>query len=165
MNAYTHNVIAAVVNMLLLMGGIVNSGQQPASQSPSVVKAVAPFYPAMAATLRISGTVVVEVEIDLHGSATSVRIVDGPELLHKSAENAARRWLFVSADDQASIRTARLSFTFKLMPRDVSPDELLPIFLPPYSVEVRGREPDIITMVISDPPLSKRPSRLRKKKH
>lgn len=161
----TGNTFARIIMFpLLLTGGESPGGRQPSLQGPAVVRAVAPLYPAMAATLGISGTVIVEVQIDTRGSVASVRSVDGPELLHKTAEHTARRWLFASTDDQVRARTVKLYFTFHLLPEETSSEELFATFLPPYSAQVNGRVPKIKTLVVSDPPISKSHTRMRRKK-
>jgi hypothetical protein len=112
-----------------------------ASDEPTVVSAVAPTYPMFvrggAGAFDLSGEIYVGVSIDETGNVSSVRALNGAPLLQQVAEKAAKRWKFASAVEGTGIRTVRLHFIFRTMPRGASDDELSPIFTPPYSVEVR----------------------------
>lgn len=143
----------------------IESNAQPFGvySEPQVVQAVAPSYPVNATVVRASGTVIVEVQVDARGAVTSTRIIESHKLLDKAAESGARRWVFAAADDEKGSRVARLSFTFKLMPSDASADDLLPVFMPPYQVEVRRAVPVVVDSPNIDPPLRKRAARTRKK--
>ena len=90
-------------------------------------------------------------EIDSSGKVTSVRTVEGIRLLGAAAEKSARRWIFNPEDIKT--RTVRLTFTFKLVQDDAPADELLPIFLPPYQIEVRRALPKVVDSPNVDPPL------------
>ncbi len=54
----------------------------------------APFYPELAKRSRASGTVEVEVVIDLSGKVISAKALKGPMMLQSAAEDAARRAKF-----------------------------------------------------------------------
>lgn len=149
--------------LLLMAVTIVTGLSQSTLPQPMVLQAVAPIYPVVAASARVSRTMTVEVKINTEGKVTSTRIVEGNRLLDKAAENAARRWIFVAVNEE-SVRSARLTFTFKLMPEDAPADELLPIFMPPYHIEVRRAMPKVIDNPNIDPPLSKQPLRPSRKK-
>ncbi|MFL6208008.1 MAG: TonB family protein [Pyrinomonadaceae bacterium] len=55
---------------------------------------VAPSYPAQARTTRVTGTVTVFLTVDEKGEVAEVKRTNGPELLRRAAEDAARRWKF-----------------------------------------------------------------------
>lgn len=116
---------------------------QSHDKSVVIMQAVAPVFPPIAVAAAQDGTVVVDVEIDAKGIVKSLQVVEGPKLLHKVVEIAARRWIFSAIEDKAILRTVRLSFIFKLVSQETSSEELLPIFRPPYQVEVRTRYPTI----------------------
>jgi TonB family protein len=137
----------------------------PSQQEIAPVKAVAPVYPLVATAAGVSGLVIVEVQVDQQGVVTSVRTVDGPKLLRGAAEKCASRWLFAApADKSLGTRVVHLSFLFTLVRGDPLSEELVPIFIPPYHVEVKGTKPNLIQRVDSDPPMSKQRSQPRKNK-
>jgi TonB family protein len=153
--------LGKVACMLLLVSTAGTTGlSQGSSQRPVVLQAVAPVYPAVAASARVSATVMVEVQIDAEGKVTSSRVIDGHKLLDKAAENAARRWVFAASKDEVAI-TARLTFTFILMPEGARADELAPVFVLPYRVEVRRTIPKVVDSPNIDPPLSRRQKKKR----
>jgi len=156
--------ISLLIITLLPMNAVVLSKvQAPPSQSISVMQAVPPRYPLVAAAANVSGTVTVEVQVSARGDVMSSRAIDGNKFLRTSAENAARRWLFAPIDERANVRVACLTFVFTIMPRDTLPDELLPIFIPPYQIEIRQTLPESFTT--SDPPgYEKQPHRPKKKR-
>lgn len=128
------------------------SAQQNPSSTPSVVRAVAPCFPPVAAIYGAEGSVFVEVGIDSNGAVQSIKIIEGHTLLHYASETVAKRWTFSSDSKQTSLRTVRLTFNFKLMPKGTPTIELLPVFVPPYVVEIRGTKPEFIFTPTQDPP-------------
>jgi len=131
---------------------------------PAPVQAVAPAYPPIAVTVGAAGTVVVEVQLRADGTVSKIQTIEGVGALAAAAENAAGQWKFVGTDRQDSKRSVRLTFVFKIMPRDTPRHELLPMFLPPYRVEVRATARELIDSVNRDPPMSKQSSRSPKKR-
>lgn len=55
---------------------------------------VAPSYPAAARNARVGGKVTVYLLLDEKGQVAAVQRSDGPEMLRRAAEDAARRWRF-----------------------------------------------------------------------
>jgi protein TonB len=55
---------------------------------------VAPAYPAAARTARIGGKVTIYLLIDEKGEVAAVQRTEGPDMLRRAAEDAARRWRF-----------------------------------------------------------------------
>lgn len=143
------------LNLFVLLFSLAMLSMKVSAQSetsgPQVVRAYSAIYPTVAAAARASGSVIVEADVDSSGKVTSVRAVEGIRLLGAAAEKSARRWIFTPED--AKTRTVRLTFTFKLMPDDAPADELLPIFMPPYQIEVRRALPKVIDSPNIDPPL------------
>jgi TonB family protein len=111
------------------------------TEQPEVMMAVAPIFPPAAVASNTSGKVVIEVQVDATGAVSMAKIVDGDALFRagKIYETTARRWRFAVAKDGASLRTARITFVFKIMPKDTPPDDLTSVFIPPYQVEVRHK--------------------------
>lgn len=116
---------------------VVSDGVPQSNEGPPVVRAVAAAYPAVAMGARISGSVIVEVKINAKGEVTSADAVGGHKLLRKDAERAARRWTFAPTHERDKTRMVRLTFEFIVMPEDAPYADLLPVFMPPYRVEVR----------------------------
>ena len=61
---------------------------------PKAAQTVQPTYPPTARAARISGRVTVFLMLDEKGAVASVERTDGPEILRRAAEDAARRWKF-----------------------------------------------------------------------
>src|SRR5689334_6508403 len=93
--------------LLVAIGACLNVSAQTID-GPTVVAAVAPVYPAIAAAAHASGDVNVDVKIDTSGKVASAHAVDGHALLKAICEATARRWKFVPATETQTERTARL---------------------------------------------------------
>lgn len=111
--------------------------REQSSQSPAVVKAVAPAFIPFVFGKPGSMTTVVEVKIDSDGKVSEAHIVEFSLLRDKSFEETARKWAFAPVRDGKQERTARLIFVLRIMPKYTQWDELTTIFTPPYQVEVR----------------------------
>jgi TonB family protein len=134
--------------------------EQSVSQSEILVlKATPALYPPIAALARESGTVVVEVKIKSDGAVAEATTIEGHKLFNAVAEKSAYNWAFNSVSEQSHFRVARLTFIFRLFPKPVSEETLLPVFMPPYSVEVRGKPPAYPYTKDVDPPMNPKPKR------
>ena len=108
-----------------------------ATKQPYVVATAAPEYPPLARAARISGSGIVDVEVDSLGAVRSVRLVSVHPLLRTASEQAAHKFRF-EPDAQVVSRTARLTFVFRLI--DIYDEKLgIPksLILSPYQVEIR----------------------------
>ncbi len=115
--------------------------KQQNAEPPNVVRAVPAIYPILAAVSDQSGDVVVEVTIAADGMVLDAKSIEGPKLFRDASERSARLWVFNKVNSKSS-RVARLSFSFKLVPRKAAtPEELLPVFLPPFGVQSRATPP------------------------
>ena len=103
------------------------------AEQPAVISAAAPWYPDVAKAARVSGDVIVEVEIAPSGTVSAARSIEGHTLLRQRSVEAAARWKFAAAE-KAGARKARLTFSFHLPKR--REDEVPPLFEPPYKVVV-----------------------------
>ena len=95
------------------------AGGQPVEVGSLVVhatKTVAPTYPQTARTARVSGRVTVFLIVDERGGVEAVRRSEGPELLRRAAEEAARRWKFrpTIVNGQPARVTGSIQFNFAL---------------------------------------------------
>lgn len=149
--------IAAIIIVSTISGLAVQA--RTSNEPPAVVSAVAPVFPPVAVAANINGNVVIEVEVNAAGEVTSARTVGGHSLLRRvrAFEETARRWRFTPATNAC---TVRLTFVFRIMPRETAADDLTPVFTPPYQVEVRHRPFEPI--IDSDPPSYVRPTRQRR---
>ena len=77
---------------------------------------VAPTYPQTARSARVSGRVTVFLLVDERGNVEAIRRSEGPELLRRAAEDAARRWKFrpTAIDGQPARVTGSIQFNFTL---------------------------------------------------
>src|SRR5262245_54718768 len=131
------------------------------SREPSVVRAVPAIYPILAAVARMSDTVIVEVTINADGTVAEATTIQGHEVFTVAAERSARQWMFDSLVDPNHSRKVRITYTFKLITGTSNPEDLLPVFMPPFSLEIRGMNPDYIYDKNIDPPNRSRRRRKR----
>jgi protein TonB len=97
---------------------------QPAAAEPVEVgslvgratQTVAPTYPQTARAARATGRVTVFLLVDERGNVEAIRRTEGPELLRRAAEDAARRWKFrpTVIDGQPARVTGSVQFNFTL---------------------------------------------------
>jgi TonB family protein len=75
---------------------------------------VAPSYPATARNARVGGKVTVYLLLDEKGAVAAVQRTEGPELLRRAAEDAARRWRFhpTLVNGQPARVTGSVAFNF-----------------------------------------------------
>lgn len=78
------------------------------------VRRVQPEYPLMARGSNAGGSVFVQVTIDKQGSVVATKVVEGPDVFRRAAEDAARKWKFRPAtrDGQAVESEQILQFRF-----------------------------------------------------
>jgi TonB family protein len=82
----------------------------------SVVKWIAPAYPAVARVARQQGRITVEMLIAPEGAVEDVRVISGPPLLRQATRDALRRWTFkpMLVDGQPVRVVTETSVTFAL---------------------------------------------------
>lgn len=133
--------ISASVSLIVTLSGVA-SAQGTDSPVP-VLEAVAPVFPVIAIATAQQGKVQVDVRINEDGTVRSVDFGQGPSIFRPLLKIVAGRWRFASTEKNSGYRTVRLSFVFTLVPSETKSEELLPIYRPPYEVEVKGRFPII----------------------
>ncbi len=121
--------------LLILVGVSFSFAHQSSQDSPVVERAIKPAYPPIAAAKRVSGTVIIDVEIESDGSVRKATVKNGPALLRKTAREAALRWVFNSAESSGRARVAQLVFIFH--PVDYVPKQDEADFKRPYQMSVR----------------------------
>lgn len=77
---------------------------------------IAPTYPPAAKTMRMTGTVKVEVIISEDGSISEVKNTSGPSMLQRAATDALKKWKFkpFTRDGQPVKATGFVNFSFSL---------------------------------------------------
>ena len=116
--------------MLILLA----SASPSLGQNPVLVRtAVAPHYPPVAISARVSGEVLVLVKIDADGGVTLAKTQSGSAMLQAAAENAAMQWKFEPNPGREA--EVQLSFKFVLLGEAEAADYDVK-FLPPYQVSV-----------------------------
>jgi TonB family protein len=73
------------------------------------VKTVAPVYPAIAAKMRVEGTVKLDATIDQDGTVLDVKVVSGHALLVTAAVDAVKKWKYETGSAK-SIQTVAVEF-------------------------------------------------------
>jgi TonB family protein len=63
-----------------------------------LLKSVAPVYPAFAKTQRVSGNVTIDALIDATGRVTTMKVINGPTVLHQAAMDALQQWKYQPAN-------------------------------------------------------------------
>lgn len=84
--------------------------------SRHAIKKITPSYPARARNANIKGMVRVRVEISEGGKVTLARAIDGPAMLHGTAERAALQWVFRPAERAGAPAKAQGVIAFNFVP-------------------------------------------------
>ncbi len=66
-------------------------------KTATLLSSVAPIYPQMARTQRVSGDVKIDAFIGADGRVSTMKVISGPALLHQSALDAVRQWKYQAA--------------------------------------------------------------------
>lgn len=76
----------------------------PAKADERAIKSrVAPIYPEIAKRLKISGMVTVRATVDADGKVTDAKTLAGNRMLATAAEEAVRKWKFVTAPAASTV--------------------------------------------------------------
>ena len=125
--------------------------QQPTAEEPkptpgiSVIKFVAPSYPAIARVARIEGDVRLLVEIAPDGSAKAVTILSGHPMLKEVAASAVKQWRFGCQRCNEELRHI-VTITFEL-------DSKLVARCAPQPLAVRCVDPELPNrLIVRDQP-------------
>lgn len=77
--------------------------QGRAADDRAVKSRVAPIYPELAKRMKITGTVKIEAKVDAAGKVTEVKTLAGNHVLSLAAEDAVRKWRFVSGESESAV--------------------------------------------------------------
>lgn len=139
MNRVTRRVftLTMIVAALLLIAPRFGRAEEESSPNVRVANSDTPCYPVQAIAEKVAGTVIITVQINRWGNVISGKYVNGPESLRSAAEVSALRWTFNSVKRRA-IRTAELSFIFRLKTSEDSPQQQAAATESPFTVEIIG---------------------------
>jgi hypothetical protein len=143
--------------LCLLLGNGHSVLSQQSSSNPLVVEAAIPVFPATAIATAQEGQVLVLVGIRNDGTVKSVEFGSGPSIFRPALKLVASRWKFAPTNKTSEERSVQLSFIFRLVPTETKSEDMLPIYRPPYEVEVRGRLPSVSKDAKSESKLNVRP--------
>jgi protein TonB len=86
-------------------------------QKLRIVEQVKPIYPELAKISRTEGSVTLQLTINREGGVSKVEIVNGPALLTRAAQDAAKGWKYkptiVNGQAMEVITQVHISFTMK----------------------------------------------------
>jgi len=135
--------ILIVVGVCICLG--IESGAlcQQSDSNPSVVEAAIPVYPAVAVLTGAQGRVVVEAVVRDDGTVKSVEICSGPPIFTRLLKSVVSHWKFSPTSEKGKGRSVQLSFIFKFVSDETKSEDMLPIYRPPYEVEVRAKLPNV----------------------
>lgn len=129
----------SVVGILfaMVMFVLVASGQDT-DEAVNVRAAVAPFYPPAAMALLEEGRFEIPVKIAPNGDVGEADFKNVSKMFAPALKLIVPKWKFSAAPpNQKKDRTVTLVFVFVIKPQGTNRLDLLPIFRPPYEVEIR----------------------------
>jgi TonB family protein len=74
-----------------------------ASDERAVKSRVPPVYPEIAKRMRVGGVVKIEATVDADGKVTDVKTLSGNHVLAEAAEEAVRKWKFVTGPKESIV--------------------------------------------------------------
>ncbi len=80
------------------------------------IRKVQPQYPSIARGSNVGGSVLVMVTIDTEGSVISTKVIEGPDILRRAAEEAARKWKFRPATRDGQVIESEQIIQFRFEP-------------------------------------------------
>jgi TonB family protein len=108
--AYLVSIVKRSPFFVLLLLGVLATVQpkvcfaqdEQSANARKVISRVTPVYPQVARTMKLSGTVKLEVLVQANGSVKSAEVKGGNPVLSQSAQNAVRGWKWEKADHQTT---------------------------------------------------------------
>jgi TonB family protein len=92
----------------LMVGGDVKQAR--------LISSVPPVYPQLAKNQHVSGDVMIDALIDVHGNVSTMKVISGPAMLQQAAMDALRQWKYQPAtlNGQAVAMHLMVTVQFKL---------------------------------------------------
>ena len=88
---------------LLMLFALICLGLPSRAEERKVQKRVPPVYPELARRMHITGVVRISVTVAADGSVTEVKTISGNKMLALAAEEAVKKWKFVTGDSQSTV--------------------------------------------------------------
>lgn len=88
--------------LLVVFGILILSAAILRADNRKAVKTSPPVYPAIAAKMRIEGSVKLDATIDADGTVSDVKVVSGHQLLAGAAVDAVKKWKYERADAKST---------------------------------------------------------------
>jgi TonB family protein len=93
----------AAVAMILSAGAAIVVPASALAEDRKVEHRVPPVYPELAKRMKISGVVKVSVTVAADGSVVKAQALNGNRMLAPAAEEAVRKWKFVSGSGESTV--------------------------------------------------------------
>ena len=136
-----HSVTILLSLASLILASIASPGSQKPPQfplRPQPLTTELPKYPAIARASCTQGAVGLLVNVDSTGNVTATEILYGHPLLRRSAEAAARAWIFDASKDDSIGRREVVRFVFRILPFETPEKKLKPVWSGKTDVEIRS---------------------------
>jgi TonB family protein len=91
------------------------SAEPGSADGPVLVRLAGPVYPPIARAARVSGEVLVVVQIRADGSIASVRVASGPPMLHQAAIESASHSTFTCSGCTEANHDYSVAYSFKVV--------------------------------------------------
>jgi TonB family protein len=88
--------LLVALNILIFGAGLLRADNRKA------VKTSPPVYPAIAAKMKIEGTVKLDATIDPDGTVSDVKVLSGHQLLAGAAVDAVKKWKYEPAEAKST---------------------------------------------------------------
>jgi hypothetical protein len=106
-------------------------------EQPKVLKAISPTFIPFVFGETGMAEVVVEVTLNSEGEVISAKTVSFSLFKDFSLEETAKQWVFEKSKGK-EIRTAKIKFILRIMPKGTSPSDLTTIYRYPSEIEIRN---------------------------
>jgi protein TonB len=93
-----------------------NTGGATGFIPAQAIRKVQPQYPFSARGSNVGGSVLVMVTIDTEGSVISTKVIEGPDIFRRAAEDAARKWKFRPATRDGQVIESEQIIQFRFEP-------------------------------------------------
>jgi len=142
-NSFTERLFLLTVIIFVLTVSPSRAQPELAEGAIEVREAVAPIFPVIAIATAREGRIPVDVTVNKKGDVEAVAFSEGHSIFRPALRVVVARWRFSPATGESKQRCVRLYFVFTLVPSDAKSEEMLPVFRPPYEIEVKARLPSI----------------------